>query len=41
VSIPSEKKLLGDPRRKWENNIKLDLKKAGEIYIDSSDSEHM
>jgi hypothetical protein len=23
---PKEKRLLGKPRRKWENNIKMDLK---------------
>jgi hypothetical protein len=29
VRKPEEKILLGRPRRKWENNIKMDLQKMG------------
>jgi len=27
VGKPEEKRLLGKPRRRWEDNIKIDLKK--------------
>jgi hypothetical protein len=29
VEKPEERRLLGRPRRRWEDNIKMDLKEAG------------
>jgi hypothetical protein len=29
VEKPEEKKPLGRPRRRWENNIKMDLQEVG------------
>jgi len=29
VGKPEEKKPLGRPRRRWEDNIKMDLQKVG------------
>ena len=29
VGKPEEKRLLGRPRRKWEDNIKMDLQEVG------------
>jgi hypothetical protein len=29
VGKPDGKKLLGIPKRRWENNIKMDLKEVG------------
>jgi hypothetical protein len=29
VGKPEEKRLLGRPRRRWENNIKMDLQEVG------------
>jgi hypothetical protein len=29
VGKPEEKRLLGRPRRRWEDNIKMDLQEAG------------
>jgi hypothetical protein len=30
VEKPEEKRLLGKPRRRWEDNIKMDLQEVGE-----------
>ena len=30
VGKPEEKRLLGSPRRRWEDNIKMDLQKVGD-----------
>jgi hypothetical protein len=29
VGKPEEKRQLGRPRRRWENNIKMDLRETG------------
>jgi hypothetical protein len=29
VGKPEEKRLLGGPRRRWEDNIKMDLQEVG------------
>ena len=29
TGIPTEKRCLGKPRRKWEENIRIDLKEIG------------
>jgi hypothetical protein len=34
VGKPKGKKPLGRPRRRWENNVKIDLKKLGCRGID-------
>ena len=34
VGKPEEKRPLGRPRRKWENNIKLDLQEVGWMGMD-------
>jgi len=40
VGKPEGKKPLGGPRRRWENNIKMDLQKVGwEHGLDCSASE--
>jgi len=35
VGIPEGKRPFGRPRRRWENNIKMDLEEAGCGGIDS------
>jgi hypothetical protein len=34
VGEPEGKRLLGRPRRRWENNIKMDLQKVGFVGMD-------
>jgi hypothetical protein len=34
VGKPERKRLLGRPERKWENNIKMDLRETGLGIID-------
>jgi len=34
VGKPEEKRPLGRPRRRWEDNIKMDLQEVGEGYVD-------
>ena len=34
VGKPEEKRLLGRPRRRWEDNIKMDLKEVGRGFGD-------
>jgi hypothetical protein len=34
VGKPEEKKPLGRPRRRWEDNIKMDLQEVGESHGD-------
>jgi 3-oxoacyl-ACP reductase-like protein len=34
VGRPGEKRPLGRPRRKWEDNIKIDIQKAGCVGMD-------
>jgi hypothetical protein len=34
VGKPEEKKPLGRPRRRWEDNIKMDLQKVGGSHMD-------
>jgi len=29
VRVPEEKRLVGNPRHKWKNNIEVDLKELG------------
>ena len=39
IGSPIEKRPLGNPRRRWEDNVKLDLKEMGfnaRIYVDSA-----
>jgi hypothetical protein len=31
VGKPEEKRLLGRPRRRWEDNIKMDLQEVGGV----------
>jgi len=43
VGIPGEKRLLGRPRRRWEDNIKMDLQEMGWIGLaqDRSSWRHL
>jgi hypothetical protein len=34
VGKPEGKKPLGRPRHRWENNIKMDLRGIGWVYMD-------
>jgi hypothetical protein len=34
VSVPEGKRPLGRPRRRWEDNIKMDLQEVGGVYGD-------
>ena len=39
TGIPAEKRLLGRPRRRWEDNIRMDLEEIGIIagnWVDSA-----
>jgi len=44
---PEGKRLLGRPRRRWENNIKMDLREVGgdgdwmELTQDRADGGHL
>ena len=38
TGIPTEKKPLGKPRSKWEDNIKMDLREIGVLTTISTDS---
>jgi hypothetical protein len=33
VKKPDEKRILGRPRRRWEDNIKMDIRKCGLIHL--------
>jgi hypothetical protein len=38
VGKPEGKRSLGRPKRRWDDNIKIDRKKVGWEYVDSSAS---
>jgi hypothetical protein len=37
VGKPERKRLLGRPRRRWVDNVKMDLRKIGWVGIDWTD----